>query len=202
LSAHALPSMKSGEAAPGRVAQPPFSTYWPCSQFEEIFCSAARFSFAPLACRNLATQIGVRAATTAFSACSAARILAARLVIQPPQENPIAIDAIAPIAIPCRRRVRDSPWRIDGARIALAFRSEGRRDVHPTARRKSWLNEGHCAHRWRRRCQERERKSRYFLVSAAALGQACRLPSLLYFMMLRAKRKVSQGLIRAGSRLF
>jgi hypothetical protein len=32
----------------------------------------------------------------------------------PPKENPMTIDATAPIAIPSRRRVRDSPWRIDG----------------------------------------------------------------------------------------
>jgi len=126
---------------------------------------------------NFSTQIGVRTVTTAVLACSAASLLAVAPVTHPPQENPMTIDATAPIAIPCRRRVRDSPWRIDGDRIALAFRSEGRRDVHPTARRKSWLNEGHRAHRWRRRCQERERKSRYFLVSTADLGQACRLPA-------------------------
>src|SRR5690349_17717112 len=45
-------------------------------------------------------------------------------VIQPPQENPMTIDATAPIATPCSRRVRDSPRRIDGPCMALAFRSE------------------------------------------------------------------------------
>jgi hypothetical protein len=40
---------------------------------------------------------------------------------QPPQENPMTMDATAPIAIPCRRRVRDSPRRIDGTCMVYPF---------------------------------------------------------------------------------
>ena len=77
---------------------------------------------ASLFCRNFSTQIGVRAATTAVSARSAASLLAVPPVIQPPQENPMTIDAMAPVAIPWRRRVRDSPRRIEGTCMAFAFR--------------------------------------------------------------------------------
>ena len=48
----------------------------------------ARFACALLFCRNFSTQTGVRAATTAVSARSAASLLAVLLVIQPPQDNP------------------------------------------------------------------------------------------------------------------
>ena len=41
-------------------------------------------------------------------------------VTHPPKENPMTIDATAPIAIPCRRRVRNSPWRIDGTCVVLS----------------------------------------------------------------------------------
>jgi len=57
-----------------------------------------------------------------YSARSAASLLALLPVIQPPQENPMTTDATAPTAIPCRRRVRDSPLRIEGSCMALAFR--------------------------------------------------------------------------------
>src|ERR1700732_4260740 len=80
----------------------------------------ARFACASLFCRNFSTQTGVRAATTAVLAWLAASLWAVLPVTQPPQENPMAIDATAPIAIPCRRRVRDSPRRIDGT--CMAFR--------------------------------------------------------------------------------
>src|ERR1700722_14390423 len=63
---------------------------------------------------NFSTQIGVRTATTAVLACSAASLLAVALVTHPPHETPTAIEATAPIAIPCRRRVRDSARSIDG----------------------------------------------------------------------------------------
>ncbi|MGB8630687.1 MAG: hypothetical protein WCD69_15070, partial [Xanthobacteraceae bacterium] len=52
-------------------------------------------------------------------------------VTQPPQVNPMTIDATAPIATPCRRRVRDSPRRIEGTCMAFAFR---KRDVRRTRR--------------------------------------------------------------------
>ena len=83
----------------------------PCSQNVEIFCRAARFACASLFCRNFSTQTGVRAATTAVSARAAASLLALPPVIQPPQENPMTTDATAPTAIPCSRRVLDSPRR-------------------------------------------------------------------------------------------
>jgi hypothetical protein len=46
-------------------------------------------------------------------------------VTQPPQVNPMTIDATAPIATPCRRRVRDSPRRIEGTCMACLSK-EGR----------------------------------------------------------------------------
>src|SRR5438046_2341003 len=93
----------------------------------DIFCRTARFACASLFCRNFSTQIGVRAATTAVLARSSASLMALPPVIQPPQENPITIDATAPIAIPCRRRVRDSPRRIEGT--CMAFAPFDQRDV-------------------------------------------------------------------------
>ena len=79
-------------------------------------------------------QIGVRAATTAVSARSAASPLAVLPVTQPPQENPMTIDATAPIAIPCRRRVRDSPFRIEGTCMAWAF--DVRDEPHASVRQR------------------------------------------------------------------
>jgi hypothetical protein len=91
----------------------------------DIFCRTARFALASLFCRNFSTQIGVRAATTALLTRSSASLIAVPPVIQPPQENPITIDATAPIAIPCSRRVRDSPRRIEGICMAFAFSIRG-----------------------------------------------------------------------------
>ena len=65
----------------------------------------ARFACASLFCRNFSTQTGVRAVTTAVSARSAASLSAVPPVIQPPQENPTTIDATAPMAAPCSRRL-------------------------------------------------------------------------------------------------
>src|SRR5271155_343245 len=97
----------------------------PCSQFEEIFLRTSRFAFESPFCMNLSTQTGVRAATTAVSACSAASLWAEAAVIQPPHENPITMDATAPTATPCRRRVRDSPRSIEGTCMAFAFLVRG-----------------------------------------------------------------------------
>src|SRR5271169_7048852 len=96
-------------------------------------------------------------------------------VIQPPQENPITIDATAPVAIPCRRRVRDSPRRIEGTCMAFAphaARAATEAGAHSTrAERNSNLRfivpaDGTCAATWR------ERRLRYVPDLRAALGQA------------------------------
>ena len=105
--------------------QPPFSRYWPCCQLEVIFRRAARFSCASPFCMNFSTQIGVRTVTTAAPAWSAASLLAVAPVTHPPQENPMTIDATAPITIPCRRRVRDSPRRIDGTCMGFVPSTRG-----------------------------------------------------------------------------
>jgi hypothetical protein len=76
---------------------------------------------------NLATQIGVRTVRTAALAWSAANLLPVPPVTHPPQENPITIDATAPITIPCRRRVSDSPKKIDGTRITFVPSIKARR---------------------------------------------------------------------------
>ena len=75
------------------------------------------FACASAFCMNFSTQIGVRTVTTAVLACSAASLFAVAPVTHPPQENPMTIDATAPMTIPCIRRVRDSARRIDGTCI-------------------------------------------------------------------------------------
>ena len=103
-------------------------------------CRTARFAFASLFCRNFSTQIGVRAAKTAVLARSSAILLAVPPVTQPPQENPITIDATAPIAIPCRRRVRDSPCRIEGTCMAFGLSIRGMCAARASATTSSVLN--------------------------------------------------------------
>ena len=108
-----------------------------CSQPVEIFCRAARFAFASLFCRNFSTQIGVSAATTAVSARSAASLLAVPPVTQPLHENPMTMDATAPIAIPTfltpisieRSRLRCHQQRVagvhkGGVRVRLAGKGD------------------------------------------------------------------------------
>ena len=73
------------------------------SQGRQIFLRIA-------VCMNFSTQIGVRTVTTAAPAWSAASWGC---------ENPMTIDATAPITIPCIRRVRDLPRRIDGTCMAF-----------------------------------------------------------------------------------
>jgi hypothetical protein len=58
---------------------------------------------------------------TAPSARSSASLMGVPPVTHPPQENPMTIDATAPIAIPCGRRVRDSPCRIEGTCMAFGL---------------------------------------------------------------------------------
>jgi hypothetical protein len=54
----------------------------------------------------------------------AAMVLAVPPVTHPPQENPMIRVATTPRAVPCSRRVRDSPCRIDGTSMAFAFPCE------------------------------------------------------------------------------
>jgi hypothetical protein len=54
----------------------------------------------------------------------AAMALAVPPVTDPPQENPMIRVATTPKAIPCSRRARDSPCRIDGISRAFAFQCE------------------------------------------------------------------------------
>ena len=93
----------------------------PVPSWKRSFAGLPDSACASLFCRNFATQIGVRTVTTAALAWSAASLLAVPPVTQPPQENPMAIDATAPIAIPCRRRVRDSPCSIEGTCMVFPF---------------------------------------------------------------------------------
>jgi hypothetical protein len=64
--------------APGRVAQPPFSKYWPCCQLEETSRRAARFSLSAVARHALAVDTapalqGLREAHRANLAVNRAR---------------------------------------------------------------------------------------------------------------------------------
>jgi hypothetical protein len=76
-------------------------------------------------------------------------------------ENPMTIDATAPIAIPCRRRVRDSPRRIDGTCMAfsLSMRRTCAARPHAQLRRRMLITPpntalfaGYCAYRRHRCC--------------------------------------------------
>ena len=94
-------------------------------QGESAALARSSVAFASLFCRNFSTQTGVRAATTAVSARAAASLLALPPVIQPPQENPMTTDATAPTAIPCSKRVLDSPSRIEGTCMAFSLSMRG-----------------------------------------------------------------------------
>src|SRR5215212_5051079 len=83
-SAHARATDESGDAAPGIVAHPPFSIKAPCCQLL-IFFSSTRFSGAFVVWRNLSTQIGASASTTALLALFCVISCAVRPVTQPPQ---------------------------------------------------------------------------------------------------------------------
>jgi hypothetical protein len=68
-----------------------------------------------------AVPLGARLEAVEVEATGALpRPQAAVEVTDAPREAEAEIDATAPIAIPCRRRVRDSPRRIDGT--CMAFR--------------------------------------------------------------------------------
>src|SRR5580700_3281139 len=116
IVAQACATAALAESPPGIVAQPPFSIKEPCCQ-ELTLLSSARFAVASALRWNLSTQTGesadTRAVLTLFCTCS----LAVPPVTQPPHEKPTIMVATAPAAAPCRRRVSESPWRIDGSCI-------------------------------------------------------------------------------------
>src|ERR1700738_3135064 len=89
---------------------------------------------APSVAINCATHNGTRADIWPLVSAAEAIFLAVLPVTHPPQENPITKVARTPIAIPCSRRERDSPDRIDGTCMASAFRSEGARRRQRTDR--------------------------------------------------------------------
>src|SRR5207302_8618518 len=72
------------------------------------------FTVASPACRNLSAHIGARTATTAVAALFAAASLAVLPNVHPPQPKPMTTVASKPANAPCKRRVRDSPSRIEG----------------------------------------------------------------------------------------
>src|SRR5690349_17822432 len=70
------------------------------SHTQVAFFISAKFAEAPAACRNLSTQMGVRAATTAVAARFFASVSAVPPVPPPPQLNPTIARIIAPAAAP------------------------------------------------------------------------------------------------------
>src|SRR4051794_35076771 len=81
------------------VAHPPLATNVPCCHVLTFF-SSTRFVAASACWRNLSTQIGVSAATTARSARCFACASAVAPVTQPPHENPTIASATAPPTAP------------------------------------------------------------------------------------------------------
>jgi hypothetical protein len=122
VSAQIRATAGSGEVAPGMVAHPPFSRNKSRSQSNLNLFNALRFSVASGARRNLSTQIGARAATTAESARSLATISTVPPSIHPPQLKPMIIVMTAPAAAPCKSCANDFLCRIRGNSIAFAFR--------------------------------------------------------------------------------
>src|SRR6476620_6897498 len=82
------------------VAQPPFSIRARRSQDEETLLNATSFAAESVCCWNFATQIGVRAATTAVSARWFAIFSAVLPSVHPSDENPTTVNATAPTTAP------------------------------------------------------------------------------------------------------
>src|ERR1043166_1036076 len=91
---------------------------------------------APSAAVNCATHIGTRTDMRPLLSAMAVMLLAVPPVTQPPQTNPIVIAATAPKAIPWSKRVRASPCRIAGIRMACSFVGAWRR----VKRRRRWAS--------------------------------------------------------------
>src|ERR1700682_5635511 len=79
------------------------------------------FSVESEACRNLSAHIGARTVTTALLALFSAICLAVLSSIHPPQLKPMTAVARKPATAPCKRRVSDSPCRIEGNSMVFPF---------------------------------------------------------------------------------
>jgi hypothetical protein len=140
VSAQIRATAESGEVAPGIVAHPPFTTNKSRSQSNLNLFNSLRFPVAFGAWRNLSTQIGARAATTAELARSLATMSTVLPSVHPPQLKPTIIVMTAPAAAPCKSRARDFFCRICGGsmafRVSLSWTRAASRRVEQAAR--SW----------------------------------------------------------------
>jgi hypothetical protein len=125
ISPQARATAESGVGLPGNVAQPPFSTKDPCCH-ELIFFNSTRVPGESVACWNLSTQMGARAATTALLALFCAISLAVPPSVHPPQLKPMTMVVTAPTAAPCSKRLSDWPCRIEGTCIGCFLWREER----------------------------------------------------------------------------
>src|SRR5205823_12706553 len=99
-SAQAVATAVFGVSVPAIVAQPPFSMKERRSQDENTLLNSASFAGASACCRNLSTQIGARAVTTAVCARSFAIRSAALPSVQPNWVKPTKDMAAAPTTAP------------------------------------------------------------------------------------------------------
>ena len=98
-SAHAVATAEFGVSVPGVVAQPPFSMMDRRSQ-DNAFLNSVIFADASACCRNLSTQIGASASTTAVCARSFAIRSAVPPSVHPKVEKPSTDMTTAPITAP------------------------------------------------------------------------------------------------------
>src|SRR5215469_8328565 len=98
-SAHAVATAELGVSVPGIVAQPPFSMMDRRSQ-DDALLNSVIFAGASACCRNLSTQIGASASTTAACARSFAIRSAVPPSVHPRVEKPSTDMTTAPITAP------------------------------------------------------------------------------------------------------
>jgi hypothetical protein len=98
-SAQAVATAELGVSVPGIVAQPPFSMIDRRSQ-DDALLNSDIFAGASVCCRNLSTQIGTSASTTAVCARSFAIRSAVPPSVHPKVEKPSTVMTTAPIAAP------------------------------------------------------------------------------------------------------
>ena len=98
-SAHAVATAELGVSVPGIVAQPPFSMIDRRSQ-DDALLNSVIFAGASACCRNLSTQIGASASTTAVCARSFAICSAVSPSVHPNIEKPSTVMTTAPISAP------------------------------------------------------------------------------------------------------
>jgi hypothetical protein len=189
VSAQAFATAESAFSLPGIVAHPPFSMNVSRSQAKLIFFNSVRFADAFAAWRNWSTQIGARAASTAVSARSFATFSTELPSVHPPQLKPTIIAITAPAAAPCKRRLSESPFRIEGSSMTFTLRIRGARTASSArtctirmliaSEPERLFLECYCARRWHQRCRCGERRLRYVAAFWAALGQVATRPQMV-----------------------